>query len=53
MLNAQGQVKEVKLTGRVIRADGTVEELGTLAHWSSNPFRRLISRLRRHDKNRS
>lgn len=39
-------ISEVTLEARVIRADGTVEELGQIAYWSSNPLRRLVARLR-------
>lgn len=38
-------VTSVSVEGRVIRADGTVEELGTLAAWHSSPLRRLKWRI--------
>lgn len=42
---AQG-IGEVTLEAKVIRADGSVEDLGVLAYWSPNPLRRLLARLR-------
>jgi hypothetical protein len=38
---------EIVIEARVIRADGTVEELGRIAYWHRNPFKRLAWRLRR------
>ena len=37
--------KEVQLVATVTRADGTVEELGTIAYWHKNPFKRLFWRI--------
>jgi hypothetical protein len=37
--------KSVTLEAVVIRADGTREELGTIAYWHRNPLRRLFYRL--------
>lgn len=34
-------VKEVTLEATIIRADGRVERLGTIAHWHKNPLVRL------------
>lgn len=39
-------VRQVSVEARVIRADGTVEELGTIAYWHKNPLRRLAWRLK-------
>ncbi|WP_431276257.1 hypothetical protein ACQ858_08390 [Variovorax ureilyticus] len=38
-------VKQVSVEGRIIRADGTVEELGQLAFWDRNPLRRIAWRV--------
>lgn len=38
--------KSVSIEGRIIRADGTVVELGTIAYWHQNPFKRLAWRVR-------
>lgn len=34
---------EIQMT--IIRADGTVEEVGTVSYWHSNPLRRLYHSL--------
>lgn len=34
-------VKEIRLTAVVHRADGSTEELGEVAYWHPNPFRRF------------
>lgn len=39
MIAAQ-PVKQVSLEATVIRADGRVEPLGTVAYWHRNPLRR-------------
>lgn len=48
-------MSEVKITGPavasvvveavIIRADGSSEDLGTVAYWHRNPLRRLLWRL--------
>jgi hypothetical protein len=42
---AGAPLKQVSVEARVIRADGTVEELGTVALWHANPFKRWAWRL--------
>lgn len=44
---ASAPVKSVELSAVVIRADGTVEDQGTLAYWHRNPLKRLAAKLRR------
>lgn len=44
-VTATADAREVTVRGRVIRADGTVEELGVLAYYHRNPLRRLWWRL--------
>lgn len=39
-------VRQVSVEGRIIRKDGTVEELGQIAFWHANPLRRLAWRLK-------
>lgn len=45
-LKTRAPAREASLSVRVIRADGTVEEIGTVAYWHRNPLRRLLWRLR-------
>ena len=42
---APSEAKSVELDVVVIRADGTREDLGTVAYWHKNPLRRLWWRL--------
>jgi hypothetical protein len=44
--------KEIHLVATVIRADGTVEELGIIDYYHRNPFKRLMWRLRQWLKNK-
>jgi hypothetical protein len=46
LFQAKQPVKMTSVEGRVIRKDGTVEELGTLAYWHRNPLRRLAWRVK-------
>lgn len=43
---SQQPLKSISLEATVIRANGDVEELGTVAYWHRNPLKRLVSRLR-------
>jgi hypothetical protein len=45
-------VKSVSFEGVIQRADGTVEDLGTIAYWHSNPLRRLAWRVGRWIRSR-
>jgi hypothetical protein len=47
VVKVPAQAKMVSVEARVIRADGTVEDLGTVAYWHRNPLRRLIHKVRR------
>jgi hypothetical protein len=44
---ANAQIKSAQLHIVVTRADGTVEDHGVVAHYDSNPFKRLWWRLTR------
>lgn len=44
--NTETKTKQITLEAVVIRADGTREDLGTIAYWHKNPLKRLIHRLR-------
>lgn len=52
MIKLNTKTKETKLTAVVTRADGTVEHLGTIAYYHSNPFRRLLWNIRQFFKHR-
>lgn len=44
LVNSKAQSAEVSAV--VLRADGTVVRLGTVAYWHKNPLRRLLWRLK-------
>jgi len=46
VVDAKGEAKELVIEAIVIRADGTREDLGTVAYWHRNPIKRLIHHLR-------
>lgn len=39
IFNAQEQVKEASFSAVIIRADGTQEDLGTIAYYNKNPLK--------------
>lgn len=47
MIRAEGKAREVGIDVVVIRADGTRENLGTVAYWHRNPLRRWAWRISR------
>jgi len=49
-LEARFQPRKVELVATVIRADGTQEELGTIAVWHRSRFKRLLAKLGRAGK---
>ena len=40
-----GQAKQSTISAVITRADGTVENLGTIAYWHRNPFKRALWHL--------
>jgi hypothetical protein len=45
--DANARVSEASLQATVIRADGRIEHLGTIAYFSRNPLKRLAWRIGR------
>jgi hypothetical protein len=45
-MNAQ-QLQSVTVEAKIIRKDGTVEDLGEVAAWHRNPVRQAINRVLR------
>ena len=43
---SKSQVKQMELSARIVRADGTVEELGTIQYWHKNPIKRILWRIK-------
>jgi len=42
---ASQPVKESSLQARIVRADGTVEDLGTIAYWHRSLLKRILWRV--------
>lgn len=47
MIISQSKVKEMTISAVITRADGTVEDLGAVQYWHSNPLKRLIWRIKK------
>jgi len=45
-IRARGGTKEMTINAVITRADGTVEDLGTISYFHKNPLRRLAFRVR-------
>jgi hypothetical protein len=43
-LLARPELREASISAVITRADGSVEDLGTLTYWHRNPLRRLAWR---------
>jgi len=44
---ANSNARELQLSATVIRADGTVVELGVIDYWHKNPIKRLFWRIKK------
>lgn len=40
-INIKEKIKEASISAKVIRADGTIEDLGVVAYYSSNIFKNI------------
>jgi hypothetical protein len=47
MIITNAKVKQMELSARITRADGTIEDLGTIQYWHKNPFKRIIWRIKK------
>ena len=45
-LGAESGAKEISFSAVVTRADGTVEDLGMISYYNSNPFKRWIWKIK-------
>lgn len=43
----KANVRSVEVEAQIIRSDGTVVKLGTIASWHKNPIRRFLQFIRR------
>lgn len=47
IFSATANARMVSMDAKIIRADGRVEELGTIAYWHRNPLKRMAWNLGR------
>lgn len=47
ILKYGSKTQEITIRAQIIRADGTVEDLGTVGYWHSNPLVRLGHTLKK------
>jgi len=47
MITSDAKVKQMEITAVITRADGTVENLGTIQYWHKNPLKRLLWRIKK------
>ena len=47
MIQANLDAKELQLEARIIKADGTIVELGIIDYWHKNPIKRIIWRIKK------
>ena len=40
------QAKVIEVTAVITRADGTVENIGTVSYWHRNPIKRILWRIK-------
>ena len=46
MITSEAKVKQMEISAIITRADGTIENLGTIQYWHKNPLKRIIWRLK-------
>lgn len=49
-MQVAANVQEASISAVVIRADGTIENLGVVSYYHKNPLRRLLWRVRNWGK---
>jgi len=47
MITSEAQVKQMEISAIITRADGTIENLGTIQYWHKNPLKRIIWRIKK------
>ena len=46
MITSDAKVKQMEISAVITRADGTIENLGTIQYWHKNPLKRLLWRIK-------
>jgi hypothetical protein len=47
MIATDTKVKQMEISAVITRADGTIENLGTIQYWHKNPLKRLLWRIKK------
>jgi hypothetical protein len=47
MIATDAKVKQMEISAIITRADGTIEDLGTIQYWNKNIFKRLLWRIKK------
>jgi len=47
MIPSEAKVNQMEITAVITRADGTIEDLGTIQYWHKNPLKRLLWRIKK------
>jgi hypothetical protein len=47
MITSEAQVKQMEISAIITRADGTIENLGTIQYWHKNPLKRFLWRIKK------
>ena len=47
MIASDAKVKQMEISARIVRADGSIEELRTIQYWHKNPLKRLLWRIKK------
>ena len=46
-MTSQSKVKQMEIAAIITRADGTIENLGTIQYWHKNPLKRILWRIKK------
>ena len=47
MITSTSKVKQMEISAIITRADGTIENLGTIQYWHKNPLKRILWRIKK------
>jgi hypothetical protein len=47
MIATDAKIKQMELSAIITRADGTIEDLGTIQYWHKNPLKRILWRIKK------
>ena len=46
-MEVNGKVKQMEVSARIIRADGSIQELGVISYWHINPLKQILWRIKK------